>query len=70
MIVTGFNSRQARKAGLRLGDVVTTLDGMPVRDINELLRRLGGRQPGETVTLGIRRRDMHSEVRVVLQPRQ
>ena len=70
MIVTGFNSRHARRAGLRLGDVVTTLDGMPVRDINELLRRLGGRRPGETVTLGVRRRDMHSEVRIVLQPRQ
>lgn len=70
MIVTGFNSRHARRAGLRLGDVVTTLDGMPVRDINELLRRLGGRSAGETVTLGVRRRNMHSEVRVVLQPRQ
>lgn len=70
MIVTGFNSRHARRAGLRLGDVVTTLDGMPVRDINELLRRLGGRRAGETVTLGIRRRGTHAEVRIVLQERR
>ncbi len=69
MIVTGFYANGPRRAGLRLGDVVTSLDGKPVRDINELLRRLAGRRVGETVTLGVRRRSVHDEVQIVLEAR-
>ena len=69
MIVTGFYSNAPRRAGLRLGDVVTALDGKPVRDINELLRRLGGKRVGETVTLGVRRKNIHDEVQIVLEKR-
>jgi PDZ domain len=70
MIVTGFYSNGPRRAGLRLGDVITSLNGKPVRDINELLRRLGGKRAGESVTLGVRRRTAHDEVRIVLEARQ
>ena len=69
MIVTGFYSNAPRRAGLRLGDVVTSLNGKPVRDINELLRRLGDKRAGETVTLGVRRKNMHDEVQIVLEKR-
>jgi len=73
MVVTGFNSLRARRSGLRLGDVVHTLEGRPVRDINELLRRLDGRMAGQTITLGYRRgegrRAVHGEVEIVLEGR-
>lgn len=73
MLVTGFNSLRARRSGLRLGDVVHTLEGRPVRDINELLRRLDGRAAGETVAVGYRRgagrRAVHGEVEIVLEAR-
>ena len=45
----------AAQAGLRKGDVVTALNGRPVRSAAELRARLGVTPVGETVELGIRR---------------
>lgn len=43
--------------GLAVGDVVTALDGSPVRSDRELIRRLVALQPGSEVELTVRRPD-------------
>jgi len=42
-------------AGVRMGDVIQTLDGSPVRNGNQLRVMLAKRQPGDKVKLGILR---------------
>jgi serine protease Do len=43
----------AVKAGIEAGDVITTVDGQPLRNARELARRIGGMAPGATVKLGV-----------------
>src|SRR5438477_5689425 len=45
----------ARQAGLREGDVITQVDGAPVSDDLELIRRLSGQFAGTAVTLAVLR---------------
>lgn len=43
----------AQKAGINAGDVVTEVDGTPVKDVNELQRKIGNFKPGDTVRLKV-----------------
>lgn len=43
----------ASEAGLKAGDVVTSVDGKPVRDPHDLARVVGMLHPGDTLRLGI-----------------
>ena len=43
----------AAKAGIASGDVITSLNGMPVHDPRELARKIGTMSPGTTVKLDI-----------------
>jgi serine protease Do len=43
----------AAKAGIASGDVITSLNGTPVRDPRELARKIGTMSPGTTVKLDI-----------------
>jgi serine protease Do len=43
------------RAGLRSGDIVTEVDGTPVRSASELTRRVGLLQPGQSAKLLVRR---------------
>ncbi len=43
----------AARAGIQSGDVITAVDGTPVRDARELARRIGTMNPGTTVKLGL-----------------
>ena len=45
-------STPAAKAGLRSGDVVTSINGEPVSDARELTRRIAGLKPGTKIELG------------------
>jgi serine protease DegQ len=45
----------AERAGLRKGDLVTAVDGMPVREADSLQRKLGLVWSGETVSLSVLR---------------
>ncbi len=42
----------AAAAGLKAGDVITALNGEPVKDASDLTRRVGALKPGEKVELG------------------
>ena len=53
-------------AGVRVGDVIQSLDGSPVRDGNKLQVMLAKRQPGDKVKLGILRDRRELEVEVGL----
>ncbi len=56
----------AARSGLRIGDVITSIDGAPTRDMNELVRLLGERSVGDEVEVGYRRRSEHGTVRLKL----
>jgi serine protease Do len=45
-------STPAAKAGLRSGDVVTSVNGEPVADARELTRKIAGLKPGTKIELG------------------
>jgi S1-C subfamily serine protease len=61
----------AAKAGLRVGDVVETVDGKALRGVNDLIAAVSAGRPGQTLTLGLQRGTRHLTVQVVLaaQPR-
>lgn len=56
VVVTPMDGSPAAAAGIRSGDLVLSVDGMPVdvRDLDDTVARMRGR-PGSTVTVGIRR---------------
>jgi serine protease Do len=45
----------AAKAGIQSGDVITAVDGNPIRDSRELAKRVGAMAPGVTVKLSVLR---------------
>jgi S1-C subfamily serine protease len=59
----------AAAAGIKLGDVILTLDGSLIRDGKELAAAIGLKQPGATVRLRIRRDDGVHELNVLLGQR-
>jgi Do/DeqQ family serine protease len=56
----------AEKAGVERGDVITSLDGRPVADGNELRNRVASTNPGSGVSLGLVRDGRERTVRVEL----
>lgn len=59
----------AQRAGLRIGDVITAVNGQPTRDLNELVRVLGGHKEGDEVEVAYRRGKSHAKTRVTLEGR-
>lgn len=47
----------AEKAGLKMGDIVFSMDGQPIHNAHELARRIKHKRPGEIVRLGLIRGD-------------
>ncbi|MBX3405682.1 MAG: PDZ domain-containing protein [Phycisphaeraceae bacterium] len=58
--------KAGRESGLRLRDVITAIDGHPVRDMNDYIRLIGDREPGERVRISYRRGKIHAETTVEL----
>ncbi len=69
VVVRGLPGDARSRTGLRLGSVITAIDGKPTRDLFELIRILGKYQPGQTVTLHHRRGTVHETSRVKLLAR-
>jgi hypothetical protein len=59
----------ARHAGLRVGDIITAIDGKPTRDLNELVRLLGEHKAGDVVEVSYRRGTNHASTKVTLVDR-
>jgi S1-C subfamily serine protease len=61
-------NRTAAPSPLRDKDVITAIDGKPVRDMNDLARVLGEYEPGATVAVAYIRGKTHGVVKVKLVP--
>jgi serine protease Do len=56
----------AAKAGVEAGDVITALNGTPVKDSRELARRIGSMAPGTSVKLDLLRKGQSKTVTLTL----
>jgi serine protease Do len=54
------------KAGLKIGDVITELDGKPITDAGQLQVLVGQRHPGDTIHLAVTRDDKPTSFDVTL----
>jgi len=69
VVVTGVTTGAAAdRAGLQPGDVLTTLDGEPLRSVQQLRNAEGLLPLGASVRLGVRRDGKTSEVTATLSP--
>jgi serine protease Do len=48
-------SGPADKAGLKPGDIITTIDGRPIKDGDDLVNEIASRRPGSSIRLGFMR---------------
>jgi S1-C subfamily serine protease len=60
-------TRRGRDGDIILGDIVIAIDGQRVRSAADAERLIGKHQPGDTVTVTIRREDEQLEVAMTLQ---
>lgn len=65
-VIVGVPRRTGLKTTLKVGDVITGIDGRPVRELAELVRVLGGYEPGAEVDVSYRRYKVHASTRVKL----
>ena len=56
----------AERAGLKRDDRVISVDGQPLREANELARRIGSMKIGQVVTLEVVRGQQTSKIQVTL----
>ncbi len=57
----------AQKAGLKRGDVITSLNGQPVRDMNTLRNHVADAGPGSVADLKVLRDGAEKDVKVTLE---
>lgn len=72
VIVTGvLNGGPASQGGIRPGDVITEVDGEPIRTVSELLTRIAALTPGQASDFTVQRRgaQAHASVIPVQRPR-
>lgn len=65
-ILTVMPNSPAEDAGLEIGDVVTELDGKPVRDFQTLVELLLPKRPGDAITLTVLRSARERSIEVEL----
>lgn len=68
--ITDTPPRAIAKAGLKLGDIITAVNGRPTRDVNELYRVLADYKPGDQVEVAYRRGMNHGKAKVTLTARE
>ena len=56
----------AQKAGIVAGDVITAVDGVPVKDARDLAKRIGSKAPKSTVKLTVLRQGSEKSVDLTL----
>lgn len=60
----------AEKAGLKVGDKITELDGKSIDDFGTLIRRIGDRKVGDKIKLKLQRKDQTLELELTLGSRE
>jgi serine protease Do len=56
----------AAKAGIQAGDVITAVNGAPVKDARELAKQIGAMAPGSTAKLSVWRKGEEKSFSIVL----
>lgn len=59
----------AEKAGLKVNDIITALEGKAISDVDALIAQVQRRKPGETVTLRVHRKGEEMDHKAVLARR-
>ena len=59
----------AEKAGVKVGDVITTIDGRSIKDGDDLVNEIASRRPGSTVRLGYLRDGKQGDATVTIGDR-
>jgi serine protease Do len=59
----------ADKAGIKMGDVITTIDGRSIKDGDDLVNEIASRRPGSTIRLGFLRDGKQSDASVTIGDR-
>lgn len=59
----------AEKAGLKAGDIITTIDGRSIKDGSDLVQEIASRRPGSTVRLGYLRDGKQGDTTVTIGDR-
>jgi serine protease Do len=65
-VTPGFG---ADKAGLKPGDIITTIDGRPIKDGDDLVNDISARKPGSPAKVGYMRNGQHLETTVIIGDR-
>ena len=60
----------AEKAGLKPGDIITTIDGHAVKNGDDLVNEIASRRPGSSIRLGYLRDDKPADVTVAIGDRE
>jgi len=59
----------AEKAGLKAGDIITTIDGRSIKDGDDLVNEIAARRPGSTVRIGYLRDGKQADTTVTIGDR-
>ena len=59
----------AEKAGLKAGDIISTVDGRPIKDGDDLVNEIASRRPGSSVRLGYMRDGKQADATVTIGDR-
>ena len=59
----------AEKGGLKVGDIITTIDGRSIKDGDDLVNEIASRRPGSTVRLGYTRDGKQADTTVTIGDR-
>jgi serine protease Do len=62
-------SGPADKAGLKAGDIITTIDGRTIKDGDDLVNEIASRRPGSSVRLGLMRDGKPADATVTIGDR-
>ncbi len=68
-VLNVFEGSAAEEAGIRKGDIITTIDGRPVGNYEGLVKALGDKAPGDKVSVGLSREGRPMTVEATLQGR-
>ncbi len=59
----------AARGGLRVGDIVQTIDGSPVENTTRLMTRIASKMPGVQIELGIFRNNQRQKISLIVSER-
>lgn len=66
VVVTELPGAARSRTGLRMGTVITAIDGRATRDLHELIRVLGDYEAGDEIRVSTRRGTLHDELTITL----